>query len=93
MGDSVHALHILIKPTDQTPAADEAARKKAEDLVAKLRAGADFAKLARENSADPGSAVRGGDLGFFERGQMVPVFENAAFSLHLGRISTDQPCF
>lgn len=86
-GESVHAQHILIKANGSTPADDQAARKKAEDLVAQLRGGADFAKLAAENSADPGSATRGGDLGYFEKGRMVPEFESAAFSLAPGQIS------
>lgn len=86
-GDSVHAQHILIKPAGNTPADDEAARKKAEDLVKQIRAGGDFAALAKANSADPGSAARGGDLGYFEKGQMVPAFEEAAFSLAVGQIS------
>lgn len=86
-GESVHAQHILIKAAGSTPADDEAARKKAEDIVRQLRSGGDFAALATANSADPGSAARGGDLGFFEKGQMVPPFEQAAFALTVGQIS------
>lgn len=71
----VHARHILITGTD------DAARSKAEKILADLRAGADFEQLAREHSADPGSAAKGGDLGFFPKGKMVPAFEKAAFAL------------
>lgn len=84
----VHARHILIKID---PAADavkkEEARKKAEDLLKRIKAGEDFAKLATEFSQDPGSASKGGDLGFFGQGRMTPNFEKAAFALEKGRIS------
>jgi peptidyl-prolyl cis-trans isomerase D len=87
-GESVHAVHILIKtaPT-ATPAEDAAAKAKAEGLVAQLRGGANFAALAAKNSDDPGSAVKGGDVGFFAKGAMVPEFEAAAFSLPINQIS------
>lgn len=57
------------------------AREKADDLLRQVRGGADFATVARENSDDPGSAANGGDLGWVERGLMVPAFEEAAFAL------------
>jgi peptidyl-prolyl cis-trans isomerase D len=86
--EQVHARHILIPLTpDADDAAKAAARKKAEDLLAKVKAGGDFAALAKENSGDPGSASKGGDLGFFPRGRMVGPFEEAAFSLEPGTIS------
>ncbi|GAB5374515.1 MAG: peptidylprolyl isomerase [Acuticoccus sp.] len=69
----VSARHILVE--------DE---EKAKALIAELDGGADFAKLAEENSADPGSASRGGSLGFFGPGQMVPPFEEAAMALEPG---------
>src|SRR5439155_665850 len=53
----------------------------------KVRAGGDFAALARKNSDDPGSAAKGGDLGFFGRGTMTPAFESAAFALESGKVS------
>lgn len=86
-GEAVRAQHILIKPLDQTPEAMTAAGVRAKEIHAKLVAGADFATLAKESSADPGSASQGGDLGFFERGRMVPEFETAAFSLAIGQLS------
>jgi len=63
------------------------AKKKAEDLLTQIKAGADFAKLAQENSEDPGSAANGGDLGYFGKGKMVPEFETAVFSLQVGQVS------
>jgi len=87
--EQVHARHILVKvAADADDATKTAARKKADDLLAKARAAdADFAALARKNSDDPGSAAKGGDLGFFGRGMMTPEFETAAFALETGKIS------
>jgi foldase protein PrsA len=64
-----------------------AAKKKADEIYARAKAGEDFAKLAQENSQDPGTAANGGDLGFFGKGKMVPEFEEAAFKLNVGEIS------
>ncbi len=87
-GESVRASHILIPLSpDAGEEIQAAARQRAEDLVAQLRGGADFAELAKATSSDPGSAALGGDVGFFERGAMVPEFEQAAFSLPIGDIS------
>jgi parvulin-like peptidyl-prolyl isomerase len=63
------------------------ARSQAEDILKRVRAGEDFAKLAEQYSSDPGSKTKGGDLGWFGRGQMVKPFEDAAFSLQPGQIS------
>ena len=73
--EQVQIRHILI-----TTKCEEG-RAQAEKLLQELKAGADFSALAKEHSADAGSAAKGGDLGFFSRGQMVPEFENAAFEL------------
>lgn len=83
------ASHILLTAGDGGSAGDKAgARKKAEEILARLRSNpADFERLARENSKDPGSAASGGDLGFFGRNMMVKPFEDAAFSLKEGQIS------
>ncbi|HXI14513.1 MAG TPA: peptidyl-prolyl cis-trans isomerase [Thermoanaerobaculia bacterium] len=86
-GEAVRAQHILIKPAGATPADDAAARSRAQGLLARLRGGADFSALAKENSGDPSSAAQGGDLGFFERGQMVGEFDRVSFSLPQGQIS------
>ena len=86
--ESVKASHILIKvDKDGDKKAWEAARKKAEDIRKKALNGESFAKLAKEYSDDPGSKNKGGELGYFTRGRMVPEFEKAAFSLKKGEIS------
>ena len=79
------ASHILITAEGSDKAA---ARKKAEQLLAQVRAKpAEFEKLARENSKDSGSAAQGGDLGFFGKGMMVKPFEDAVWTLKPGEIS------
>ena len=70
-------------PTDQ----QQAKRKQAEDLLKRIRGGADFAALAKQYSEDPGSKDNGGELPAFPRGQMVPEFEAAAFSLTNNQVS------
>ncbi len=88
----IHAAHILImyRGAYRAPAyitrSKEEALATAQDLLQRLKEGADFTQLAR-NYSDCPSAKRGGDLGFFGRGQMVKEFEDAAFSLKKGRIS------
>ncbi len=82
------ARHILIQvPADSDEEIVAAAKQKAEDLLARVRKGEDFAELAKTESDDPGSAPQGGDLGFFGRGIMDPAFEEAAFALGKGEIS------
>ncbi len=85
----VHAAHILLKVDAQaTPEAKEAARKKLESLRADIEAKKiSFADAARQNSQDQGSAPRGGDLGFFAKGQMVKPFDDAAFAAAPGSLT------
>lgn len=83
----VSASHILIKlDQDVDEEAKEEAKKKIEGLLTELKDGADFAELAKANSDCPSSA-KGGDLGTFGKGAMVPPFEQAAFALEDGEIS------
>ena len=87
-GPRVRASHILISvPENADAAAKQAAKTKADGLLKDIKAGKDFATLAKENSGDPGSAQQGGDLGFFEPGQMVPQFDKVAFTLKPGEVS------
>ncbi len=87
-GERVKASHILVRvQANADPAEREKARAKAAGLLADVKAGKDFAALAKQNSDDPGSGAQGGDLGFFQRGQMVPPFEQAAFALAVGQTS------
>ena len=84
----VRARHILISVAADVPQKDrDAARAKAEKILDQLKQGADFAKLAAQDSDDQGTRDRGGDLGFFQRGQMIKPFEDAAFSLKPGELS------
>lgn len=76
--EEVRARHILLAvPSGK----DQEVKAQAEKLLADLRGGASFETLAKEHSADPGSAARGGDLGFFAAGRMVPEFDKAVFEL------------
>jgi len=74
--EEVKASHILV-----------ATKEEAEDILKQLKNGADFAKLAKEKSTDPGSKDQGGDLGYFPRGKMYQEFEDAAFKLKDGELS------
>ncbi|MCK9640943.1 MAG: SurA N-terminal domain-containing protein, partial [Prolixibacteraceae bacterium] len=75
--DSVNARHILIRVTSQAEAAK--AKNTADSLKHVLTLGGDFAALARKYSGDEGSAIKGGELGWFKRGMMVKPFDDAAF--------------
>ncbi len=86
--EQVKASHILIRlpqGADEKTRAQKLAQ--AEKVLAKARAGEDFAKLAKAHSEDPGSAAKGGDLGLFGRGMMVKPFEDAAFALEPNSVS------
>ena len=85
--EEVKASHILIKIDSQAKESQKTeARKKLEEVQKKLNKGDDFAALAKEFSQGPSSA-KGGDLGYFRRGQMVKPFEEAAFALRPGEVS------
>ena len=101
-GETVHASHILIGvPQGADAAAKQTARAKAQAILKQVKAGGDFAALAKANSQD-GSAQNGGDLGFFPKGQMEPTFEKTAFLAEAGdderagrdavRVSTSSRC-
>lgn len=82
------ARHILVAAGESASTETvEAARKKAQQAIDRIRAGEPFAAVAKELSDDPGSAEQGGDLGAFERGVMVKEFEDAAFGLPLNQLS------
>ena len=84
----VMAGHILIRlPQKATVAEQQAAKQRIDSAYAALLAGADFEALAKQVSQDPGSAARGGMLGWFARNQMVKEFEDAAFALQPGELS------
>ena len=74
--EEIRARHILLKTEDE-----------AKKVIAELQKGADFAEAAKKHSTGP-SGVKGGDLGFFSKGMMVPEFQNAAFAMKDGEIST-----
>ncbi|MDX1630247.1 MAG: peptidyl-prolyl cis-trans isomerase [Thermoanaerobaculia bacterium] len=81
--EQVRARHILVGTEDRS---DEEARERIAEARTRLEAGEEFAAVARDLSDDPGSAARGGDLGFFGRGRMVPAFEEAAFGAEPGEL-------
>ncbi len=84
--DRVKVAHILFKTTGKTPAETAAIKKTAEEVLAKIKAGANFADMAKKYSEDT-SAANGGEIGWIVHGQTVPAFENAAFSMKPGQIS------
>jgi peptidyl-prolyl cis-trans isomerase D len=82
--DSVQASHILINP--QTIGSIEKARALVDSLKRNIELGGSFAEAAMKYSEDPGSKLKGGDLGWFKRKQMVPEFEEAAFSGEINKL-------
>jgi hypothetical protein len=87
-GEQVRARHVLLRfPEGATAAQRDSVRALAEQIRDRARGGADFGELARTYSGDLGSAAAGGDLGFFQRGDMVMAFEDAAFALQPGGVS------
>src|SRR5512146_2129814 len=92
--EQVRARHILIAVApDATPAQKAAAKAKAEDLMKQIKAGADFAKLAKQFSDDPGTRNSGGDLGYFGQSEMVKPFADAAFTMKPGELAVIQTQF
>lgn len=103
--ERIAARHVLIRTSDspvppkpgtkepandaEKAALDAAAKAKATDIIKRLKAGEDFAKIAQAESDDSGSGAEGGDLGSFSRGRMVAPFEQAAFALKEGEITAE----
>jgi peptidyl-prolyl cis-trans isomerase D len=85
MPDSVEARHILLQVNTQQELAAKQAL--ADSLKTAIENGSDFAELAQEYSTDQGSAIQGGDLGWFSRGQMVQPFEQAAFNNNVNEVT------
>src|SRR5579885_622520 len=86
--EQVRLRHIVVSlPADADEARRAAARKKAEDLLARIRAGADFAAVAKQASDDAASAAKGGELGLVARGRLPAAVEDAAFALEPGKVS------
>ena len=86
--ERVHALQILLKTSGKPPAEDAKMRAQAADLVKQIKGGANFADLAKKYSEDTGSAAKGGDIDWIERGQVpLPEFERTVFSLPPGETS------
>jgi peptidyl-prolyl cis-trans isomerase D len=83
--EQARARHILIKlAPGADPKTDAAAKAKAEGILKQIQSGGNFAALAKKNSDDPGSKDTGGELGFSQRGRMVPEFDNAIFGQKIG---------
>jgi peptidyl-prolyl cis-trans isomerase D len=86
--ERVHVRHILFQvPAEFSEEEEAAARKRAEDALARIRGGASFEDVAMEVSEDPVSKPKGGDLGFVARGELSPALEEVAFSLEPGTVS------
>lgn len=86
--EQARSRHILISvPAGADAKTDAAAKAKADGILKQLKSGANFADLAKKNSEDPGSKDTGGELGFAQRGHMVPAFDTAIFTQKIGDIA------
>ncbi len=85
--DRVRVTHILLKTTDKKEEEVKQIEARAQDLLKQIRAGKDFAELAKAHSEDPVSAAKGGEVGWITRGQTVPEFEQKAFYMKPGEVS------
>jgi peptidyl-prolyl cis-trans isomerase D len=92
--EKIHVRHILIAVAPDASAAEKAAAKaKAQELLQKIKNGASFTELAKDNSDDPGSKQNGGDLGFISKGELVKPFEEVAFTLKPGELGLAETQF
>lgn len=87
--ERIKVRHILFSTMEGSEADEDAAREKAESLLAELRQGADFEAMAKAHSEDPGNADNGGDLGWVSRGMLDPAFEQASFALQIGDLAPE----
>jgi peptidyl-prolyl cis-trans isomerase D len=85
--ERILASHILFMTMDKSEEEIQQIEAQAKEVLGKVRAGGDFAELAKQYSGDPGNKDQGGDLGWVVRGQMVPNFEQASFALQPGEVS------
>ena len=83
----VKVRHILIRADAKDAEASAKAKQKAESIQKEAVEGKDFSQLAKQNSEDPGTKDRGGEIGFITKGMVVPEFEQAAFSMKVGEVS------
>lgn len=90
--DIVRSSHILIRPAGDTPEQDQLAKQRAEALLARIKKGEDFAKLAKENSVD-NSASQGGDIGFSAKDNLAPEYANAIFAMPVGAVQLVKTSF
>lgn len=86
--EQIRVHHILFKVSETAdPEKVKAVEAKAQRVLDRIKKGEDFETLARQYSEDPASALRGGNIGFFSRGDMIKNFEDAAFALKVGQVS------
>ena len=94
MPDQAKSRHILISvPEGADAKTDAAAKAKAESVLKQLQAGGNWTALAKKYSDDPGSKDQGGELGFAQRGKMVPEFDKAIFTQKIGDIEIVKSSF